>query len=117
MLEDCTGHEAWLDVVNRDNWRLWPRLRDYLRDRERLPVNVLAELDQPEEAIISYRQALAVDAGLADARFNLAQTLVELGRSDEAVLHWRAYLAADRESTWADYARERMESVRCSGAG
>lgn len=74
--------------------------------------NVLAESDRPDEAIAAYRHALALDPRLADARFNLAQTLVELGRADEAVLHWRAYLAADRDSAWADYARERLESAR-----
>ena len=74
--------------------------------------NVLAELDRSDEAIEAYRKALALDARLADARFNLAQTLVEVGRIEEAVLHWRAYLAADRDSPWADYARERLESSR-----
>ena len=74
--------------------------------------NVLAELDRPEQAIEAYRRALAIDSRLADARFNLAQTLVEIGRPDEAVLHWRAYLAADSESSWADYARERLGSAR-----
>ena len=79
--------------------------------------NVLAELDSPNDAVGAYRRALSIDPRLADARFNLAQTLVETGRSDEAVLHWRAYLAADSESTWADYARERIESARCAGEG
>src|SRR5262245_15885562 len=72
--------------------------------------NVLAELDQFEEAVTAYRRALALDPSSADAHFNLAETLVELGRPHEAVLHWRAYLAADEDSTWADYARERLES-------
>jgi tetratricopeptide (TPR) repeat protein len=77
--------------------------------------NVLAELDRPEEAIAAYRRALALDPLLADARFNLAQTLVEVGRAEEAVLQWRAYLAADSESSWAAYARERLESDRRAG--
>lgn len=72
--------------------------------------NLLAESDQLEEASSAYRQALALDPACSDARFNFAQTLVELGRPDEAVLHWRAYLAADSESSWADYARERLEA-------
>ena len=77
--------------------------------------NVLAEMDRPEEAVVSYRRALTLDPRFADARFNLAQTLVEIGRPDEAVLHWRAYLAADGESIWADYARDRIESARFAG--
>lgn len=74
--------------------------------------NVLAEFDRPEEAIGAYRKALAIDPQLADARFNLAQTLVEIGRRDEAILQWQAYLAGDSDSTWAAYARERLESTR-----
>jgi hypothetical protein len=70
--------------------------------------NLLAESDELDEACAAYRRALALDPGCSDARFNLAQTLVELGRPDEAVLHWRAYLAADPDSSWADYARERL---------
>lgn len=73
--------------------------------------NLLAESDQLEEAAAAYRRALALDPACSDARYNFAQTLVELGRSDEAVLHWRAYLAADPDSTWADYARERLSAT------
>jgi tetratricopeptide (TPR) repeat protein len=73
---------------------------------------LLAELDRLEEAVAAYRRALALDPRLADARFNLAQSLVEAGRPDEAVLHWQAYLAADGESGWADYARERLAAGR-----
>jgi hypothetical protein len=46
VLEDCQGHEPWLDATKRDQWRLWPRLRDFLGDRERLPVAVIGELDR-----------------------------------------------------------------------
>ena len=72
--------------------------------------NVLAEMDQLEDAATAYRRALVLNPSSADAHFNLAETLVELGFPDEAMLHWRAYLAADEDSTWADYARERLES-------
>lgn len=72
--------------------------------------NILAELDQLEEAVVAYRRALSLDPAFTDARFNVAQTLVELGRPEEATLHWRAYLAADADSSWADYARERLEA-------
>jgi tetratricopeptide (TPR) repeat protein len=74
--------------------------------------NVLAELDQLDEAAAAYRRALAIDAAIHDAHFNLAETLVELGRPSEAVLHWQAYLASDRDSGWADYARERLQQGR-----
>lgn len=46
ILEDCTNHEPWLDEATRDHWRLWPRLHGFLRDNERLPLAVLAELDR-----------------------------------------------------------------------
>lgn len=72
--------------------------------------NLLAEQNKLDEALDAYRQALSINPKLTDARFNLAQTLVELGRRDEAVLHWRVYLANDPDSSWADYAREQLES-------
>lgn len=70
--------------------------------------NALAELDQLDEAIEIYERVLRIDPTRADAHFNLAQTLLELDRDREAVLHWQAYLAFDADSSWADYARERL---------
>jgi tetratricopeptide (TPR) repeat protein len=72
--------------------------------------NLLAELNQLEEALEAYRLALSINPQLSDARFNLAQTLVELGRRAESILHWRAYVTNDPDSSWADYAREQLES-------
>ncbi len=46
VLENVTDHEPWLESLDRGSWRLWPRLQGYLRDHERLPVSVLAELDR-----------------------------------------------------------------------
>lgn len=46
VLEDCTNHEPWLHTAVRDSWRLWPRLHGFLRDNEKLPFTVLAELDR-----------------------------------------------------------------------
>ena len=40
----------------------------------------------------TYSQAVAIEAGYADAHYGLADMLDQLGRLDEACVHWRAYL-------------------------
>lgn len=57
VLEDCTGHEPWLSDARQDQWHLWPRLRDYLRDRDRLPVTVLAELDRSTDQALDQMES------------------------------------------------------------
>lgn len=49
VLESLTDHEPWLESLDRTAWRLWPRLQGYLRDHERLPVSVLAELNRSSD--------------------------------------------------------------------
>lgn len=44
-LDDNTGHEEWLSTLDRSDWRLWPRLREYLRQESKLTPSVLQELD------------------------------------------------------------------------
>ncbi|MCC6358555.1 MAG: Z1 domain-containing protein [Phycisphaerales bacterium] len=45
-LDDNRGHEEWLPRLDRSDWRLWPRLSEYLRQVSRLPPTVLMELDR-----------------------------------------------------------------------
>jgi Z1 domain len=53
VLDDDTGHEVWLDSVDRKEWTLWPRYRGYLRDVEKLPPSVLTELDRSSDAALA----------------------------------------------------------------
>lgn len=44
--EKDSDHIEWLLSVNREQWRYWPRLQDYLRRIDRLPPSVLQELER-----------------------------------------------------------------------
>jgi hypothetical protein len=46
VLDNAVNHEPWLESLDRTSWTLWPRLLAYLRDHDRLPPSVLAELDR-----------------------------------------------------------------------
>lgn len=49
------------------------------------------DVGRPQDAVASYRQALALDGQLADAHFNLARLLQEQGDAQGALRHWSAY--------------------------
>jgi hypothetical protein len=51
-LDDNTGHVEWLREVDRQGWRFWPRLEDYLRREDRLPPAVLLELGQSTDRVL-----------------------------------------------------------------
>jgi Z1 domain len=51
-LDDNTGHVDWLREVDRQGWRFWPRLEDYLRREDRLPPAVLLELGQSTDRVL-----------------------------------------------------------------
>jgi predicted Zn-dependent protease len=53
------------------------------------------ESEAPDEAKRAYREALALDAGHAEAHLNLGRILHEEGVLTEAEAHYRAALAAD----------------------
>ena len=47
--------------------------------------NALKELGRFDEAIVSYRRAIALEPKLAEAHYNLGNTLKDLGRTEEAL--------------------------------
>ena len=67
---------------------------------------VLGELGEIDDAIASWKRAIAL--GYGDAHYNLGDLLDGLGRTLEAHVHWRAYLRHDPQSPWASYARRKL---------
>jgi CHAT domain-containing protein len=55
--------------------------------------------------------ALAIDPGLAEARFNQALALEKLFLSSGAEAAWRSYLEVDSSSGWANEASRRAQSL------
>lgn len=55
--------------------------------------NELLQAGRPEEALTRYDEALAADAGLAEAHHNRGVALRQLGRSEEALASFRAAAA------------------------
>lgn len=53
VLDNAVNHEPWLESLDRVTWRLWPRLTAYLRDQDRLPASVLAELDRSTDQALA----------------------------------------------------------------
>jgi len=61
------------------------------------------EATDPERAMASYANALAIDPQHADAHLNLGRLMHDAGRLDEAERHYRAAAAADHESARAHF--------------
>ncbi len=55
--------------------------------------NILAGLKKPEDAVASYRRALALMPDYPEAHCNMALTLQALGRNDEAMASYRQAIA------------------------
>jgi tetratricopeptide (TPR) repeat protein len=73
--------------------------------------NVLAELDQPELAIATYRGALTLHEDYSDVHYNLARLLDLQDRSVESLYHWKRFLSLTPQSPWADEATSRIEEI------
>ena len=52
-LVDATDHIDWLATDCRDDWRLWNRLRDYLRYEDHFALAPLGELDRSSDMVLS----------------------------------------------------------------
>jgi hypothetical protein len=52
VLEDNEGHEEWLQNINKQDWRFWPRLQEYLQGVDPLPRNTLAEHDSSTDDVL-----------------------------------------------------------------
>jgi tetratricopeptide (TPR) repeat protein len=58
---------------------------------------LLEDLQRKDEAATAYREALALDPGLADAHFNLARLYEQAGNSKHALRHLLAYRRLTQE--------------------
>jgi len=69
---------------------------------------VYSELGEYDSAMQALEIALEVHEEYPDAHWHLADILYQIGRHDEAVPHWKMYLDHDRQSPWAETARQRL---------
>ncbi|MGH7505078.1 MAG: tetratricopeptide repeat protein [Longimicrobiales bacterium] len=73
-----------------------------------------------DEAMKTYRQALAQDAGAAGAHYGLAFLMLHVGRKSDAIEHLQAFLAAPPEGGDAqrhiEHARETLAELTTEGA-
>ena len=68
--------------------------------------NIHHDLGRFDDALVCYRDAVALNPGYADAHFYLAVTLEKTGHSPEAKPHWKAYQELAPEGEWIELARE-----------
>ena len=61
-----------------------------------------------------YKSAVKLNAGYADAHYNLALAYQNRGRALEALRHWRIYLKLDPASQWAEIARRELDKLKKS---
>jgi lipoprotein NlpI len=67
----------------------------------RLYGNVLRGLGRIEDALLRFRQAIAIDPNSAATHIDLAYTLYEFGRSEEAIAHYKRAIALEPDNAAA----------------
>ncbi len=72
---------------------------------------MLDETGRVEEAIKSYRAALALAPTYADAHYNLALAYEKSREPRKALTHWRAYVRLDTSGPWATHARNQIQKI------
>jgi tetratricopeptide (TPR) repeat protein len=73
--------------------------------------NVLRRLGRVQAARFHLQSAIALNAGYADAVYNLAALEYEVGDLGAAAVQWRRYLELDNYSEWAARARAGLAMV------
>ena len=69
---------------------------------------LLAETNELDQSIESFRIALDLHPQYADAHWHLANSLKQQGHVEAAQEHWRTYLQFDQHGPWADGARQAL---------
>ncbi len=88
-----------------DNRRYCPRgLKRGFIDPHKIPA-----WSRYPEAQASYREALRLNPGYADAHFYLAVTFEKMGQSPDARPHWKAYQELAPQGEWVELAKEFSE--------
>jgi len=77
--------------------------------------NALFQLTRFEEAVVQFREVLAVDPTHKRAAFGLARSLQEAGHKSQAMAAWNAYLELDGSSNWARVARRNLQQLSDPG--
>ena len=72
---------------------------------------VLSALARSKEAIVAFRRAVQLVPEYGDAHYSLALELDEQGQVAAAAEQWKQYLELDTTGPWADFARERLETL------
>jgi tetratricopeptide (TPR) repeat protein len=69
------------------------------------------EMDHPRRAIHDLTQALFLDTGLHEARFNRGIAHQQLREYDEAIADFQAYLQAGDHPYWREYAENMIKEL------
>ena len=71
---------------------------------------VMLERGDARGSTAYFERALEGDPRFADAHFNLAMAWEQVGEAGRARPHWRKYLELEPSGTWADVAREHLNT-------
>ena len=85
-----TRNETYMSDVS-----LWRDVVAKRPNNARAHLNLGVALDDPEEALVAYREALRIKPDYADAHFNLGRVYAETGRADAALEAYGRAIADD----------------------
>lgn len=68
-------------------------------------------IEEFAESLAYLKKALELDSSLPEALFNRALVYQHMGLLEQAEADWRSYLERDRDSKWADEARQQLKEL------